>query len=393
MKILYITLEDMSLHKGSVVHIRKVIEGLKNRGHFVGLISVSSNTSENVDRFYNLKLISVPTLKLKKQPYFISSILLFFYLLRFLYFYDIIYARDFHTTIIAFLPRLIFKKKLVLEINGLANEEYKLRSPFKFNQFVSTLIRKAEKIATLLTDQIICVTPQIKIYLIKHFKCEEEKIKVVGNGVDTKMFFPIGDKTIIAQWKEKFGIKKEEIIILFVGNLARWQGVDILIEAGFELLERNKKLKFLIVGDGPVKNNLMKKVSQFKKEEHFIFTGMVNYFEIPNLINIADICVLPKIPLKSGYSPIKLYEYMACGKPIISSKVGGLEFIEKENIGRIVDPGDSKSLAEGIMDLIKNIDKREEMGQRAFKIAMEKFDWKFKIVEIENIMKEMIRDI
>jgi hypothetical protein len=45
------------------------------------------------------------------------------------------------------------------------------------------------------------------------------------------------------------------------------------------------------------------------------------------------------------------------------------------------------------MDLIKNIDKREEMGQRAFKIAMEKFDWKFKIVEIENIMKEMIRDI
>jgi len=389
MKILYITFEDMSLHKGSVVHIRKVIEGLKKRGHFVGLISISSNPSENVDRFYNLKLIPIPTLKFKKQPYFISSILLFFYLLRFLYFYDIIYARDFHTTIIAFPPRFIFKKKLVLEINGLANEEYKLRSSFKFNQIVSTLIRKAEKIAVRLSDQIICVTPQIKTYLIKHFKCEEEKIKVVGNGVDTKMFFPIEDKTMIDQWKKKFGIKNEELIILFVGNLARWQGVDIFIEAGFELLERNNKLKFLIVGDGPIKNNLMKKVSKFKKEEHFIFTGMVNYIEIPTLINIADICVLPKMPLKSGYSPIKLYEYMACGKPVVASRVEGLEFIENEGIGRLVEPEDPVMLRKSIVDLLEHPKERMEMGQRGRQLILKQFSWDLKVMEIETILKTL----
>jgi len=79
---------------------------------------------------------SMPKLfRLKNQPYLVSSILLFLYLFKILPQYDIIYARDFHTVIIALFPRILFKKRLVFEINGIAHEEQKLKRLFYFEPY------------------------------------------------------------------------------------------------------------------------------------------------------------------------------------------------------------------------------------------------------------------
>src|SRR5512139_2753000 len=115
MRILYITLENMSLHKGSVVHVKEVIKILREHRYHVGLVANSLNKADEVRNFYNLNIIPFFILRffrLKKQPYIASLIFLFFYLLKILPQYDIIYARDYHTVMMAFLPRLVFKKKL-----------------------------------------------------------------------------------------------------------------------------------------------------------------------------------------------------------------------------------------------------------------------------------------
>ena len=193
MNILYITLENLSLHKGSVVHIKEVIDGLQKRGHQVGLIASASTKLKNVYRFYNIHPMSLFLLNFInfiKKSYFISSLLLFLHLFKIIRHYDIIYARDFHTVIIALIPRLIFKKKLVFEINGIANEEQRLKGDRVVNRVFTFLIRKAEKIATKCSDRIISVTPQIKTYLVQHLGCPSNKIEVVGNGVNTEIFRP-----------------------------------------------------------------------------------------------------------------------------------------------------------------------------------------------------------
>lgn len=390
MRILYITLENISLHKGSVIHILEVIEGLRSRGHFVRLVAHASDDSQSNDKFYNLKKIPDSILnlfRLKRQPYIISSLFLFIFLIKNLQKYDVIYARDYHTVIIAFLPRVLLRKSLVLEINGLASEEQKLKGNFAVSGVVSHCIKIAERIATISANQIIVVTPQIKEYLIRHYYCDEEKVKIVSNGVDTKKFFPMENKAILESIKMKYGLEKS-IIVGFVGNLAPWQGVEILIHAS--RLLRNDKIKFLIVGDGISKEKLINKAKELNVTDRFVFTGVVNYADIPTFINIADICVLPKLQLKSGYSPIKLYEYMACGKPILSSRVDGLEFIEKEEIGILVNPGDAANLAKNLLELLVNSELREKMGQRAVKLAREKFDWSLKVNEIEKIIEETI---
>lgn len=392
MRILYLTLENLSLHKGSVVHVKEIVAEIKDLGHQVNLVAISQNQFEKVEKFYNLNCTPNFLLKLfglKKQPYIISSIFLFLYLLKILHKYDVIYARDYHTVIIALLPRLIFKKKLVFEINGLANEEQRLKENWIWNYILAFFIKKAENLATKCSDHIVSVTFNIASYLITQFHCQPNKIEVVGNGVNTKLFRTVYDEISLKQWRKKLGIAKGEIVIAFVGNLAPWQGVNVLIESAFRLLNEDKNLKFLIIGDGLLKPLLVNKVLNSGYNEKFIFAGMVDYEDIPMLINIADICVAPFISKRNqdtGVSPLKVFEYMACGKPIIASRVEGLEFIEEEEVGYLVEPDDVISLEKALSRLIKEPQERTNMGQKGLQIAREKFDWKLKVCKIEKIL-------
>jgi len=384
MKILYITLENMSLHKGSVVHVKEMVSELRKLGHQVGLIAVSQDSFEEAEYFYGIRL--------RRPSLFLSCFFLFFYLCKLVHQYDIIYARDYHTVMIAYLPRWVFKKKLVFEIDGIAFEEQRLKGNSLVNRLLSSLMRQAERIATAYSDRIVSVTPQIASHLVDVHRCPRAKVRVISNGVNTKSFHPIHDELHLSYWKEKLGIGRGEIVVVFVGNLARWQGVGFLIDAALPLLAREEPLKFLIVGDGPVKKDLIRKVSESCFERKFVFTGMVNYKDIPFLINVSDICVAPFISRRNrmtGVSPLKVYEYLSCGKPVVASRIEGLEFIEKEGVGHLVEPGDVKELEEALFDLIVSPEKRAEMGSRGGQIAKERFDWGKKAVEIEKLLKEL----
>jgi glycosyltransferase involved in cell wall biosynthesis len=131
------------------------------------------------------------------------------------------------------------------------------------------------------------------------------------------------------------------------------------------IIIKDKKLRFLIVGDGPLKKNLMDRVLESGFQEEFIFTGMVDYNEIPLFINLADICVAPFISKrndKTGVSPLKVYEYMACGKPVVASRVEGLDFLEEEGAGRLVEPEDVNDLEKALGDLLQDPGKGLQWG-------------------------------
>jgi glycosyltransferase involved in cell wall biosynthesis len=390
MKILYITLENISLHKGSVVHIYEIVTGLRRLGNRVGLVAISWSKFGEVDYFYNLQKIPIFLLrlfKLKKQPYFISSIFLFLYLIRILPQYDVIYAREFHTVIIALLPRLIFGRKLVFEVNGIANEERRLKSDSLFNHIFVFFIKRAEKLATRYSEKVISVAPKIRLYLTENFNCPSEKIKVISNGVNTEIFRPIHDSPLLAQWKDRLGIKPKDTVIAYVGNLAPWQGIDDLIEIAFRLLSKNKDLKFLFVGEGPLKPLLIREVLNSGYEGDIVFTGMLDHEDIPFVINLADICVAP-LRVTTG-SPIKVFEYMACGKPVVTTRIEGLEFIEAEGAGRLTAPEDIMGLERALNELIEEPRKRTDMGQKGMQIARERFSWESRVVEVEDLLKEM----
>jgi glycosyltransferase involved in cell wall biosynthesis len=392
LRILYITLEDLSLHKGSVVHVREIVGGLRRIGQEVSLVARSSKGPVADRGFYCLTPVGKLLPKWVKRGwggYLVSSVLLFVWLLRSLQQHDVVYARDFHTVIIAFLPRLIFRKKLVFEINGLASEEHRTRARSVLNRVVTFLIQHSERAATQWSDRIVGVTPQIASYLITRFGCPGDKLRVVGNGVDTQRFFPIENRDCLQERRNEIGIGQEELVVSFVGNLAPWQGIDTVIAAAPIVLKEFEKVRFLIIGDGILKDQLRSEVNKLGLAHHFIFTGMVDYEQIPVFLNISDICLLPKRRLASGYSPIKVYEYLACAKPVVASRVAGLEFIEREGAGLLTEPEDAMSLANGLVDLLRDSEKRQAMGDKGLRIVQERFHWNQKAAEIYEIIREL----
>ena len=80
---------------------------------------------------------------------------------------------------------------------------------------------------------------------------------------------------------------------------------------------------------------------------------------------------------------------MACGKPIIASRVGGLDFIEKEGVGRLVEPEDAKSLKLAILDLLQDPQERVLMGEKGVQMARERFNWEDKVREIDHILHRL----
>lgn len=389
MKIIYITLENMSLHKGSVVHVKEVIIGLRKLGHQVTLIAPALGKLEYADCCYDIHPNAINLIRflgLKKKSYFVSLVSLFLHLLRVLPRSDVIYAREYYAVLVALLPRLLFKRKLIFEMNGLASEEQKLRGDSFINRIVSSLIKIAERLATRWSDRIVSVTPQIASHLTTHYDCPPEKVVVIENGANTDRFHPIDDEGLLLGLRRELGIERHECIVAFVGNLAPWQGVEYLINAAPLLVKEIKNIRFLIIGDGVLKGKFKEDVNRLGVTDRFIFTGMVDYQQIPLYINIADVCVVLKRKLRSGYSPLKLYEYMACGKPVVASRVEGLEFIEEEGTGLLIEPEDVIGLEKALQDLFRNTNKRVAMGLKGLGIAREKFSWDSRVVEISEIL-------
>jgi glycosyltransferase involved in cell wall biosynthesis len=278
------------------------------------------------------------------------------------------------------MPRWVFRKKLVYEINGLASEEVKLKGNSFGVRLFSVLIRGAERMAALCADLIISVTPQIASHLVIRFHVSPNRVEIVGNGVDPEKFLPIRDPAQLNIWRKRLGIEEKDRVIGFVGNLA------------LRVLNRTERLKVLIVGDGVMKPWLLTRVMEEGFGRDFIFTGTMPHETVPVLINVADICVAPFIARRNketGVSPLKVFEYLACGKPIVASRIEGLEVIERTGVGILVEPGDPIDLENALLKLLREPQQWREMGQRGLEVARQEFSWESRAATIEHLLTRL----
>jgi glycosyltransferase involved in cell wall biosynthesis len=167
--------------------------------------------------------------------------------------------------------------------------------------------------------------------------------------------------------------------------LKQWQGVDALIHAAPYILDKQPNTTFLIIGDGTVKDELIELCTNNAVSDKFIFTGRVPYEQVPLYINASDLCIIPKRPMKSGFSPLKLCEYMACEKPVIATRTSGFELIEEYNTGLMVNPENPQEFASAAIELLHNPELRKKMGQNGRGYVLENRSWASvakKIVEV-----------
>jgi len=300
------------------------------------------------------------------------------------YRFDIIYTRNILRGAIGILIRIVCKSKLVFEVNGISLDELRLKEEqlttdgkisesiqIKFLVYLGNIVsRKA--------DVVIAVTQGIKDYLIDH-RVNENRIWIIENGANTELFKPIKDDNTIKGIKNRLHINDSESVVIFVGNLAPWQGVEYLLHAVPLIVEEKPKTKFLIVGDGIMKDKLESLTKELNIRRSVIFTGTVPYESVPQYMNLSDICVAPFIRTRNesiGLSPLKIYEYLACGKPVVASDIRGVgTILESSNSGIPVIPDAHGELSGAIIKLLNDKQLREQMGENGRKMVVNNYSW------------------
>lgn len=203
---------------------------------------------------------------------------------------------------------------------------------------------------------------------------------VIGAGIDLEKFDPNLDGHEI---RENYGFNNGDKVLFFMGYLYHFAGLKEVISKLNEFKYDN--LKLLIVGDGEGYSDLNKLISRNNLEDKVILAGRKEYHEIPEYIAASDVCILPADPkekIMQDIVPIKLYEYMAMGKPVITTMLPGimLEFGNDNGISYIQKPSD---LFMKVKSLASDLE-----GIKARKFA-EKNDWNVITDKFETNLKEL----
>lgn len=205
--------------------------------------------------------------------------------------------------------------------------------------FKQSIAKQFERATLKGADKILVINKGLKDYAVG-MGGDINKISVIPAGVDLDTFNPQVDGSVI---REKYGIKKDDILLFFMGWIYEFSGMKEVAES--ISTTNNEKIKLMIVGEGDLYEPLLKMISEKNQNGRLIMTGKVPFKDIPKYLAAADICLLPayKNEIMMNIVPIKIYEYMAMGKPVIATALPGIQkdFGSDSGINYIENPGDA----------------------------------------------------
>ena len=223
-----------------------------------------------------------------------------------------------------------------------------------------------ERYACTSAPLIVATCEELKEMLIT-MGVEGDKVKIVPCGADCQLFTPDGPS-----YREPFA---DKFVIGFVGSLKLWHGLEILADA-FRALAKNPLFHLLIVGDGPMREELQALSKELPGR--VTLTGAIDQTEVPKYIRTMDISVAPYPSLDKFYfSPIKILESMAAGCPVVASSIGQIpKLIRHNQTGILVPPGDPTGLARAIATVAKDRRQLQTLGKNATAEIQAHHTWK-----------------
>jgi glycosyltransferase involved in cell wall biosynthesis len=220
-------------------------------------------------------------------------------------------------------------------------------------------------------DRIIAVS-QALAEAVGQIGISPDPITVIPDGVDLSQFSPAQNN--------------REPLLLYIGSLIKRKGVEYLIEALALIAQKQPSLRLLIVGDGPERPTLERLVSNRCLTERVTFAGQQPPNEVRLWLQQAKLFVLPSVEEGLG---VVLLEALACGVPIVASRVGGIPEAVTLDVGLLVPPADPTLLGEAIIQLLSDEQRWQTLSQNARKRAEEFYDWRQIAAKLINIYQDL----
>ena len=285
--------------------------------------------------------------------------------------FDIIYITSppLFVSLIGIILKIIApQKKVIFEVRDLWPDSAIQLGELR-NKFIIKVSEKIEKYIYIYSDKIISISEHMKETITKK-SIKAEKIIVIHNGTDLN--FNISN---LKEFKiDIFQKLKNKKVILYAGNVGIAQNLEIIIEAA-ELLKDKREYYFLIIGEGPRRMEL-EALKEKKKLDNIEFIGEVSREEIPYYLAQADcgIVSLRKLSLFYGALPSKMFDYMACGLPLLVGIDGeAKELINSSKTGLYFEPENARDLVVQIQTLLRDNETLKKYSKNAVQFVNQYF--------------------
>lgn len=267
----------------------------------------------------------------------------------------------------------------VLEVNALVAEEEAMWRGLK----IAGLARRRERAVLTAADLRVAVSQELAARIGE--VVPGRPTEVVPNGVDAAAFASLPERRIARAF---LGLPMDRRVVGFAGTLRPWHGLDVAIEAVAELPD----VILAVAGEGELRRDLEQRARDRGVADRVRWLGRLPHPLVPGFLAALDAALLPYAALTGfSFSPLKLFEYLAAGVPIVASEIGQIrDVLEGGRWGRLVPPGDAQALAAAVRGVLGRPEESRRIAQEGRRMTLESHSWERRARRITDLMEEQL---
>jgi glycosyltransferase involved in cell wall biosynthesis len=300
---------------------------------------------------------------------------------------DIIHAHMHEGVLIGWVLSALFRIPLVFDFQGSLTAEMIDHNFLRHSSPFHRMIRRTERFLNHRADVILTSSGQAQYTLHHEYRVPKQRIYALPDCVDMNRFDPnlfTADSKLVI--RSRFGIKPEQILVVYLGLLTDYQGIPYLLQAAQLLKQQREDIHFLIMGFPDVPKYRLQ-AQQMGVSDCVTFTGKINYAEAPHMLSIGDIAITAKISSTEGSG--KMLNYMALGLPTIAFDTP----VHREYLGEHgtwVEPHHVEGMAQAITDLARSPQVRDAKGALLRQRVADTFTWPVAAKKIQSVYRQLV---
>ncbi len=253
-----------------------------------------------------------------------------------------------------------------------------------FSKPKTYLLRLMEKFLALITDSLIVVSDKIKTELINYKISKPAKFNIIKLGFNLNPF--LNNHHLKNKLKENLELPYDSNLIGIVGRMVPIKNHKLFIEAASQIIAKKENTYFLIVGDGPLRKSIENLTYKLNINKNTFFTGWRN--DLPLIYASLDILVCSS---DNEGTSVSVIEAMASGCPVVTTSVGGHpDIIDEGNNGYLIEPQNTDTLANKILEILNNPNKSLRLGENARTDAKNNFSYDRLINDVQKHYKKLL---